>query len=77
MIDKNKGFGSTNLEQSTQNVDENIVDNNTNIISNQEPVNNVSWSVVNNDANQSLPTNNMNQSYVAPSFETPATPVTE
>ena len=33
--------------------------------------------MANNDINQSSPMNNMNQGYVAPSFETPATPVTE
>ena len=92
MIDKNKGFGSTNLEQSVQNVDANIVDNNTNNMnqgyvapsfetpatpSTEQPVNNVSQPMVNNDINQGSPMNNMNQGYVDPSFETPVTPVTE
>ena len=85
MIDKNKGFGSTNLEQSTQNVDANIVDNNTNNMNQgyvapsfetpatpvtEEHVNNVSQPMVNNDINQGSSMNNMNQGYVAPSSTT-------
>ena len=92
MIDKNKGFGSTNLEQSVQNVDANIVDNNTNNMnqgyvapsfempatsSAEEPINNVSQPMVNNDINQGSSMSNMNQGYVAPSFETPVTPSAE
>ena len=92
MIDKNEGFGSTNLEQSVQNVDANIVDNNTNNMnqgyvapsfempatpSTEQPANNVLQPAVNNDANQGSSMNNMSQGYVAPSFETPATPSIE